>query len=239
MDLAKIQVIDYSSPDQTAAFRLIGAIFALPKGANLPDPLPTPPEMPKSYVGDIGDRINASSLDMDEQLAIVGRLEDALGPFGDPDDHQAAAEMLRRMAGRQDLFVNVARRIERIQAHPPNNYPPPSAVPPRQTASPPRPAKVRAFSSHWVMALVTCLLTFPTIILSPIGFIALAKYSRANSAYAVGDLGAARKSSTRVVIAFWVTIGLWATLIIAVIATANGSNSGGGTGLGTVNYLVS
>jgi hypothetical protein len=59
-DIAEIQAIDYTQPDEAAAFRLIGAIYALPMGANLPDPLPRPPDVPKSPFGNLGDRINAT-----------------------------------------------------------------------------------------------------------------------------------------------------------------------------------
>ena len=110
-DIAEIQAIDYTQPDEGAAFRLIGAIYALPMGGNLPDPLPPPPDVPRSPFGNLGDRINAPSLGMDEQLAIIGKLEDALGPAGDPDERQTAAEMLSQLATRQDLFAIVERRI--------------------------------------------------------------------------------------------------------------------------------
>jgi outer membrane protein assembly factor BamB len=114
-DIAPIQAIDYSHPDEIVAFRLISAIFALPKPKGLPDPLPRPPDMPETYFGNIVDRIAAPKLDMDEQLAIIGRLEGALGPPNDKDDRQTAAELLKQMAARPDLFANAEQQIKSLR----------------------------------------------------------------------------------------------------------------------------
>ena len=56
-DIARIQVIDYSQPSDAAAFKLAGAIFALPRPAPLPSPLPAPAPVPQTRFGDLNDRI--------------------------------------------------------------------------------------------------------------------------------------------------------------------------------------
>ena len=46
VDIARIQVIDYTQPDGAGAFKLACAIFALPKPEGLPDPLSKVPQPP-------------------------------------------------------------------------------------------------------------------------------------------------------------------------------------------------
>jgi len=115
-DVARIQVIDYTHPDEAAAFQLAGAIMALPKPWPLPDPLPAPPPAPHTGLGDLYDRVTAQSLTLEEQQGIISVLEGALDPAGEPDDRQAAAQTLAMMAGRPDLYAATARRIETLQA---------------------------------------------------------------------------------------------------------------------------
>ena len=115
-DIARIQVIDYSQPSDAAAFKLAGAIFALPRPAPLPSPLPPPPPVPQTRFGDLNDRISAPSLTLEEQLGIIGVLEVALSPTSDQEDRQTAAEMLSEMAKRPDLYQQAARKIEALQA---------------------------------------------------------------------------------------------------------------------------
>jgi hypothetical protein len=85
-DLVRLQMIDYSRPGESAAFQLIGALLRLPTGVPLPDPLPAPPDVPTSVVATIAETISAPYLSMDQQLAIIGRLEQALGSDADPAD---------------------------------------------------------------------------------------------------------------------------------------------------------
>jgi TIR domain len=115
-DVARIQTIDYSQPGEAVAFELIGAILALPKPRELPFPLPETPPVPTSPFGSLVDRLAEPSLSMDDQLAILGRLEAALGPVADPHDRQTAIELLRQMDERPDLFAAASRQIEKIRA---------------------------------------------------------------------------------------------------------------------------
>jgi hypothetical protein len=115
-DIARVQVIDYSQPSDGSAFKLAGAIFALPKPAPLPSPLPAPPSVPQTRFGDLNDRISTPSLTLEEQLGIVGVLEVAVSLTSDHEDRQTAAEMLSEMAKRPDLYQQAARKIEALQA---------------------------------------------------------------------------------------------------------------------------
>ncbi len=75
-DIARVQGIDYSQPDEAAAFQLASAIFALPKPGALPNPLPVPPPVPQTRFGNLNDRISAPSLTLENSgLAYSAILE--------------------------------------------------------------------------------------------------------------------------------------------------------------------
>jgi hypothetical protein len=46
-DMAQVRVIDYTQPDEIAAFKLVSAIFALREPGSWPDPLPVGPSFIK------------------------------------------------------------------------------------------------------------------------------------------------------------------------------------------------
>jgi TIR domain/Interferon-induced transmembrane protein len=236
-DIARIQVIDYSQPDEAAAFRLANALFALPKARALPNPLPRPPAVPPTRFGDLNDRISAPSLTLEEQLGIIGVLEGALGPASDLDDRQTAAEMLAEMANRRDLYEAAARKIDALQAQvrgagrrtyqkpPPRRSNPPPVTPHPQ----PRPAaSLSGVKTHQGLAIATAIITFIGIILAPIGIAALIQSSRVTPRLVAGDAAGARKASSRVVLFFWLAVAIWVVIIIieaAVAASQNGSTS--------------
>jgi TIR domain/Interferon-induced transmembrane protein len=236
-DIARVQVIDYSQPDDAAAFKLAGAIFAQPKPGPLPNPLPAPPPVPQTRFGDLNDRISAPSLTLEQQLGIIGVLEGALGPASDQEDRESAAEMLTEMAKRPDLYEQAARKIEALQAQvrgagrntrqksPPPRTPPRSKPPPVTKPTP----TSSGVNLHRGMAITTAVITFITIFLSPIGIAALIYYSRAKSRLDAGDAIGARKASSRVVAAFWIAVAIWVVIIIVEI-TVNAANHGGSSG---------
>jgi hypothetical protein len=110
-DISRLQVVDYSRPSEDSAFALVGAIVRLPAPPPLPVPLPEPPDVPSSYWGNIGDQINAQTLTLDQQFAIVGHLESALAPTADPAEMPVALDLLSQLEQRADLYFRVERRI--------------------------------------------------------------------------------------------------------------------------------
>ena len=311
-DIARLQIIDYTQPDEGSAFRLSAAIFALPKPRALPSPLPPPPALPQTRFANLNDRIAAPSLSLAEQLGILVLLEGALGPTSDQEDQETAAEMLSEMAKRPDLYETAARKIQALQAQahsagprtsqgpsssfPQPGTPPPSAAPPgtspqksaqstdqwwsnRAKSTPPPQSQPTSTKPLWSqppqsqptgtepqqsqpqqsqpqqsqpqqsqpqqsqptstkppqpqpprsttvpsadvvkaykgMAIVSAIITVPTVILAPIGIVALIYSSQAKTNSALGNAIGARKASARVVAAFWVAIAIW--IIIAVI----------------------
>jgi hypothetical protein len=110
-DISRLQVVDYSRPSEDSAFALVGAIARLPAPPPLPVPLPESPDVPSSYWGNIGDQINAQTLTLDQQFAIVGHLESALAPTADPAEMPVALDLLSQLEQRADLYFRVERRI--------------------------------------------------------------------------------------------------------------------------------
>ncbi|HEX2043075.1 MAG TPA: TIR domain-containing protein [Acidimicrobiales bacterium] len=110
-DLARLHFVDYSAPGPMAAFELAGALAALPAPRVLPEPLPTPPPVPISYLSDLSARVYATSLSLDEQLAVVARLRPALDR---PTEREGARKLLLALERREDLFHAVARDVQAL-----------------------------------------------------------------------------------------------------------------------------
>ena len=67
--LATIQYIDYRERTSTTSLRLARALMAIPPAQPLPEPLPDPPEVPLSHLGQLAAQIRG-----DEPLTFADRL---------------------------------------------------------------------------------------------------------------------------------------------------------------------
>jgi hypothetical protein len=248
-DISRLEIVDYSRPDEATAFRLIGAINRLPPPPPLPAPLPESPDAPSSYWGNIGDQVNAPALDLDQQLAIIGRIEGALAPTSDPAERDVALDLLSQMERRTDLYAAVDRRITLLKqastGHGDASTKPPDPSPTHGPAAgatagagssssvhqppvTPRTAKsgehpsppATGASPHWVMAILAIIVFFPT------GIPAVVYASRVKPSLAANDLEAARKSSSRVVLFFWISVGIFILYIIGAVAGGSSSSTG-------------
>lgn len=109
--LATLQIVDFRAADGAAAFSLAGAINQLPNAPDLPDPLPDPPPVPLSYLGELAERIRHPNLSLDEQLAIVGKLKMGLSKPGERD---AILGLITEFNDRDDLFRAAARELDSL-----------------------------------------------------------------------------------------------------------------------------
>jgi hypothetical protein len=112
-DLAHLQLVDYCTPGAPAAFELADALAHVPASPPLPEPPPPDPEIPLSYLTDLAARVHAPALSVDDQLALVGRLQTALGKG---PEREPARELLLALQRRDDLYHVPARQIERVLA---------------------------------------------------------------------------------------------------------------------------
>jgi hypothetical protein len=132
-ELAARQVVDYSTPDQDAAFALVGALTSLPPAPALPTNPPPPPAVPLSYQTGLTELLNEPELTKDQQRHVLDALEEALRSRDD-EERTGAQHLLLRMNGRGDLFADVDRRIQALLGL---GVPPPVSPPAPTTAATP------------------------------------------------------------------------------------------------------
>ena len=112
--LAEIQFIDYCAQDKSAAFALMRALADIPVASALPDPLPDPPAVPLSYLGDLRERIDSQQpLNFQAQIALAYELKDYLQQQG-RSVFGEISQLLQRFRQRQDLLARVATEIDSI-----------------------------------------------------------------------------------------------------------------------------
>lgn len=114
-DLAELQMVDYSRHDEEAASALGSALNALPAAPPPRKRLPKPPEAPLSYLTDLVGHVSQSdSLSYEKQRQIVVELYPALRST-DPEERQAALEILELFRRRRDLLADVAQMLEEFE----------------------------------------------------------------------------------------------------------------------------
>ncbi len=84
--LQLIQWVDYRKQDKQQVFALNKALTKLPLPELPPDPLPSEPSVPLTPSARVRDRIDAASLNEDEQKALLFDLKDLLGSHETADD---------------------------------------------------------------------------------------------------------------------------------------------------------
>lgn len=107
--LSKIHFVDYRNPsEKTSALDVGRALNSASVAVALPDPLPTPPAVPVSYLGSLAERVAAESLSYAEQTALVVDIKDSLRDSTTADD---ARQLLLKLKRRQDLLAKTEREI--------------------------------------------------------------------------------------------------------------------------------
>ena len=126
--LSKVQLVPYLRQDRGEALRLARALSSLPQARPLPDPLPPPPDVPISYLGQLTEKVESlTALDYDEQSAL---LIDLRRGMQDPETRDDSRTLLGRLRKRRDLFAAIAEEIDLIvHVAPPVASPAMAAVP--------------------------------------------------------------------------------------------------------------
>ena len=114
-ELSSIQIVDYSTPSEDAAFDLAAALAGLPPAPERPAVRPAPPTAPRSYMTDLVDQLDQDELSRAQQGQILNELEPALRS-ADSEERQGALHILARMKSRDDLYADTERRIQALEA---------------------------------------------------------------------------------------------------------------------------
>lgn len=123
--LTKIQYVDYRKPEREAVLDFVKALHSLPPAQDMPDPLPEPPEVPISYLGNLKAEIETDKhLTFEEQSALLLKLKERLKHENEKKD---VYELLRRLKDRDELFFKIAQQIDTILEESPST----STTPPK------------------------------------------------------------------------------------------------------------
>ena len=127
-EIAKLQITDVESGNKKGVLALINALNTSTPSAAVPDPLPTPPSIPVSYLSELLRDINSNEpLDQDQQAALMFKLRDHFRSGGDA---VGVTQALGKLEARKDLLANIGREVDALkkeieQAGPPEKQPGP------------------------------------------------------------------------------------------------------------------
>ena len=108
--LNEIQVTDYRRGGKEAVFALVKSIYAAPPAPHLPDPLPTPPHVPVSYLSTLKERIDSTEpLSSQNQITLLFELEEELREGRSTTEIR---DLLLRLKRRDDLLAKIASKID-------------------------------------------------------------------------------------------------------------------------------
>ena len=146
--IAETQWVGYDPGQKDSVLSLARAVNTVPPSAALPSPLPTPPEVPISYLTELRERVmvrhDISRRDQDVLLAEIRRRVEAGA------DEEELAFLLESFRRRDDLNVHVANEIDLLLSSiraPSGGATPPPPPPPEATTLPPPPEVLRPSTS--------------------------------------------------------------------------------------------
>jgi hypothetical protein len=113
--IAEKQIIDYRERNADAVINLIAAVTELSaQPRQLPDPLPTPPEMPFEYLYRIAGLIDVQQIPPDDQGEVIAELRRRLKVEEDDVARHDILLLLKELRTRNELTVPHAAEIDEI-----------------------------------------------------------------------------------------------------------------------------
>lgn len=131
--IQSLQIVDYRNPDRASVTKLARALTHMPAPAPLPDPLPETPPAPISEWADIAQRLTDITLALDEQRAILKKIE---GMLAEQSQIDRATSLLYRLRSHPDASTDIVQDVDSLLARYGIEVEGPLAVQPR----PKRPA---------------------------------------------------------------------------------------------------
>jgi hypothetical protein len=111
--IADTQIIDYTERTADSAVALVTAAANRTLAPPLPQPLPTAPPPPMSYMNPYREQIQSSDLSFRDQAQVVLALR---GHLQDEDERETARGLLVDLRRRQDIAESVARDVDELLA---------------------------------------------------------------------------------------------------------------------------
>ena len=115
-DVSRLQLVPFSEATTDSIRGLAKALLHLRSAPPLPDPLPTPPPLPRSYGDDFRRRLALPQMTSDEQVELSAVL---MSHCEDPIHREDALELLELLRARKDATYRVVRLIESFIESPP------------------------------------------------------------------------------------------------------------------------
>ncbi len=108
-DIARLQLVPFSEATTDTVRGLAKALLNLRSASPLPDPLPSPPRLPRGYGDDYRRRLALPQLTSDEQVELSAVL---VAHCEDPIHREDALELLGQLRARSDVTYRVVTFID-------------------------------------------------------------------------------------------------------------------------------
>ena len=228
--IANSQIVDYTTRGADQAIKLAGDLQAVQSPPPLPDTLPEPPPVPVSYLEPFAVRVSGpSQLSSSDQREVLDFLRPLATSMEDPEETEAACDLLRRLRARPEVTFEAATAIDEILARaadpdptpplperpPAAPIPPPSTAGPRPAPSPPvaapppprlarpRPHGRSAAGEEWSVGAFIALLLATVFLWGIVGIVA----------GLIGRSTPAKRTQANVLL--WIGVGIIALWIVA------------------------
>lgn len=112
-EIAELQITDVESGNKKGVLALVQALNTATPSPAAPDPLPTAPLIPVSYLAELLQDINSiEPLNQDQQAALIFKLRDH---FRNTGDSAAINQALDKLEARKDLLANIGREVDALK----------------------------------------------------------------------------------------------------------------------------
>ncbi len=125
--VANSQIVDYTTRGADQAIKLAGDLQAIQLPPPLPPTLPEPPPVPISYLEGFAEKLGApKQMTASDQREVLDFLRPLATSTEDPEEAQAACDLLRRLRSRPEVTFEAATAIDKVLENPPDPHPPQS-----------------------------------------------------------------------------------------------------------------
>jgi len=111
-ELSKIQSVKYDCNDRKSALKLATICSKTKSAELLPDPMPKPPDIPLSYLGNIAEIIaSPNNINFEKQSSLLIDIKKGLL---DPNTFHDTTKLLKNFRKRRDLYAVIDKEIDEL-----------------------------------------------------------------------------------------------------------------------------